>query len=47
MRRCLLRKLASHADIRDMLLATGDEQIVENASRDNNWGCGASGTGQN
>ena len=47
MRRAVLRKFETHADIRDLLLATGDELIVENAPRDYYWGCGADGTGQN
>jgi N-glycosidase YbiA len=28
-------------------LATGDEEIVENAPEDYYWGCGADGSGQN
>src|SRR5919199_3824193 len=47
MRRAVLRKFESHADIRAILLATGDAAIVENAPRDYYWGCGADGSGQN
>lgn len=47
MRRAVLRKFESHADIRTILLSTGDELIVENAPADYYWGCGADGSGQN
>jgi ribA/ribD-fused uncharacterized protein len=47
MRRAVLRKFETHADIRAILLATGDEEIVENAPGDYYWGCGADGSGQN
>ncbi|HEY4001429.1 MAG TPA: NADAR family protein [Candidatus Xenobia bacterium] len=47
MRRAVLQKFTQHADIRDTLLATGDEPIVENAPGDYYWGCGADGTGKN
>lgn len=33
--------------MRALLLATGDEEIVENACGDDYWGCGADGTGKN
>jgi ribA/ribD-fused uncharacterized protein len=47
MRRGVLRKFETHADIRSVLLSTGDELIVENAPGDYYWGCGRDGTGQN
>lgn len=47
MRRAVLAKFSAHADIRAILLGTGDEEIVENAPRDYYWGCGASGGGKN
>jgi ribA/ribD-fused uncharacterized protein len=43
----LRQKFHTHADIRKRLLATGDEDLVENAPGDDDWGCGADGTGQN
>ena len=43
----VLRKFETHADIRAVLLATGEELVVENAPRDYYWGCGADGSGQN
>ncbi len=47
MRRAVLRKFEKHADICEILLATGDEEIVENAPGDYYWGCGANGTEKN
>jgi hypothetical protein len=47
MRRAVLRKFETHIDIRAILLATGDEPIIENAPSDYYWGCGADGSGQN
>ena len=47
MRKAVLRKFETHADIREVLLSTGDEQIVENALHDYYWGCGADGSGKN
>lgn len=43
----VLRKFETHCDIRTLLLATGNELIVENAPSDYYWGCGADGTGKN
>jgi hypothetical protein len=47
MRKAVLQKFETHPDIRAVLLATGDEDIVENAPSDDYWGCGADGSGQN
>jgi ribA/ribD-fused uncharacterized protein len=47
MRKAVLRKFETHADIREILLSTGDEQIVENSPIDYYWGCGADGSGKN
>lgn len=47
MRRAVLAKFTAHADIRHELLATGDEELIENASRDYYWGCGSRGDGKN
>ena len=40
-------KFATHASTRDILLSTGDAEIVENAPGDYFWGCGANGSGKN
>ncbi len=47
MRQGVLRKFETHADIREVLLSTGDEQIIENSPIDYYWGCGADGSGKN
>lgn len=47
MRKAVLRKFETHADIREVLLSTNDELIVENAPRDYYWGCGKDGSGKN
>lgn len=47
MRRAVLRKFETHRALRDLLLSTGHEEIVENAPGDYYWGCGADGTGKN
>jgi ribA/ribD-fused uncharacterized protein len=47
MRRAVLRTFETHRALRDLLLSTGDEEIVENAPGDYYWGCGADGTGKN
>ncbi len=47
MHRAVLCKFQTHADIRELLLGTGDELIVENSPVDYYWGCGADGSGKN
>ncbi|MBD2211977.1 NADAR family protein [Nostoc linckia FACHB-104] len=47
MRKAVLRKFETHADIREILLATGNEDIVENSPIDFYWGCGSDGSGKN
>lgn len=47
MRRAIRAKFETHADIRAILLNTGDAPIVENAPGDYYWGCGQDGTGKN
>ena len=47
MLRAVQRKFELHADIRALLLATGDEELVEKAPGDYYCGCGADGSGKN
>ncbi len=47
MLKAVLRKFETHAELRALLLSTGDEEIVENSPSDYYWGCGADGSGQN
>jgi ribA/ribD-fused uncharacterized protein len=47
MRIGVLHKFITHADIREILLITGDEMLIENSPTDCFWGCGANHTGEN
>ena len=47
MRDALMAKFTTHTDLRDALLATGNEELIENAPTDYFWGCGKLGGGQN
>lgn len=47
MRRAVLCKFETHAEIRAILLSTGDRPLVENAPGDRYWGIGKDGTGKN
>ena len=47
MRRAVAAKFRAHADIRGILLSTGDEEIVEDSPTDYYWGRGADGSGRN
>ncbi len=47
MRRALSQKFTEHGDLRQLLLGTGDEEIIENSPTDYYWGCGKDGTGKN
>lgn len=45
---CALRKkFEIHKDIRDILLSTGEEELVEETTDDYYWGCGKEGHGKN
>jgi ribA/ribD-fused uncharacterized protein len=47
MRKAVLQKFRTHADIREILLGTGDKVLVENSPIDYYWGCGKDGSGKN
>ena len=47
MRRAVRAKFETHPALREILLATADEEIIENAPHDYYWGCGRDGTGRN
>jgi hypothetical protein len=47
MREAVLAKFTQHADLRALLLGTGDAVLVENSPIDDYWGCGAHGGGKN
>jgi N-glycosidase YbiA len=47
MRLAIRAKFRTHPDLVELLLATGDEELVESSPRDYYWGCGAKRTGKN
>ena len=47
MLRAVREKFAAHAELRALLLATGEEDIAEAAPTDYYWGIGRDGTGEN
>jgi N-glycosidase YbiA len=47
MRRAVAAKFRAHADIREILLGTGDRELVEDTTSDHYWGRGSTGTGRN
>lgn len=47
MRKAVLKKFQTHKELKELLLATGNEEIVENSPSDYYWGCGVDGTGKN
>lgn len=47
MREALRAKFLQHPDLRDILLSTGDAEIVEHTPNDNYWADGGDGSGQN
>ena len=44
---CCMAKFLQHPDLRAKLMATGDEELVEDSPIDYYWGCGKNGTGKN
>jgi N-glycosidase YbiA len=46
MERLYRLKIAQHSEVKQALLATGDQAIHENSPVDYFWGCGKDGTGQ-
>lgn len=47
MREAVLKKFLIHIEIREILLLTGNEILVENSPTDYFWGCGANKSGEN
>jgi hypothetical protein len=47
MKKVVLCKFKTHADIRQVLLSTDNQLIVENSPTDYYWGCGVDGSGKN
>lgn len=47
MRKALKAKFTQHNDLREILLGTGDQEIIEHTENDNYWADGGDGTGEN
>ena len=47
MRKAVLAKFSQNPDIKEILLQTGEEEIIEATTDDYYWGCGSKGTGKN
>ncbi|MBQ1326813.1 MAG: NADAR family protein [Eubacterium sp.] len=47
MRKAVLEKFKQNESIRQILLSTGTNEIVEKTTNDYYWGCGKDGTGKN
>lgn len=47
MREAVLAKFQQHPALRDLLLSTGDAEIVEHTANDDYWGDGGDGSGLN
>jgi N-glycosidase YbiA len=47
MHEAVLAKFTQHADLREILLGTGDAEIVEHTENDRYWGDGGDGSGKN
>jgi hypothetical protein len=45
--RAVLAKFNAHQDLTELLLSTGEEEIIEKTTKDYYWGCGTEGTGKN
>lgn len=47
MKLAVMRKFEMHKDLQSILVATGNEELIEKSKSDFYWGCGWNGTGQN
>lgn len=47
MREALRAKFTQHAELRELLLSTGDARLVEHTTNDSYWGDGGDGSGRN
>lgn len=47
MRQAVLAKFTQHADLRELLLSTGESRLVEHTTNDYYWGDGGNGSGKN
>lgn len=47
MRKAVYAKFSQNSELRNILIKTGSEYIVENTFNDYYWGCGTNGSGKN
>lgn len=47
MRQAVLAKFSQHADLKALLLGTGEAQLIEHTKNDSYWGDGGNGRGKN
>ena len=47
MKGCVLAKFLQHSDLRQKLMETDDQELIEDSPVDSFWGCGADGKGRN
>jgi hypothetical protein len=47
MRKAVNKKVEMYQDIKDLLILTGNEEIIENSPTDYYWGCGKDSNGKN
>ena len=47
MQHAVLAKFTQHAELRELLISTGEARIVEHTENDDYWGDGGDGRGQN
>ncbi|MCX4026156.1 NADAR family protein [Endozoicomonas sp. SM1973] len=47
MREAVMAKFSQHAELKSLLLSTGDAQIIEHSENDAYWGDGGDGSGKN
>ena len=47
MRQAVLAKFTQHAELRELLLSTGESRLVEHTTNDAYWGDGGDGSGKN
>ena len=47
MKEAIIHKFLNHEELRELLLSTGEEEIIEETQDDYYWGCGKDGTGKN
>lgn len=47
MRKAVEAKFTQREELKEILLSTGDEELIEQTTNDHYWGCGTNGDGKN